>query len=256
MKVLLIVLLTVAAAFAQNEKRVIWSEPNCLMSRQLKDQKAVCDALIQNNESIRTIKYDGLFVAVTLFDDGEHFGADVFVKNERDVRTLVRREDAVIFVWKTDSSDVPPEVFPAIMPEKIAKNLRNRIAWANAFSALGGSLATTTTTAQTTQSGNVSVTDNRGNTANGTYSGTSQTTTVQPNTVAQNEVQRNNRQRQANADIQSDNILQTAFKSNTLEPNQSTNGLFYFKRNKKAKFSIFTLKIGDLYFDIPVNGKK
>ena len=249
--------------FAQTipDKRIRWiPEKECQTLRfsddEKKDSKIECDSFFSDNRHVKVIKYNGIKVAVVLFDDGDYFGADVFIENRTDGRVEVDREDTIMGIWKTEDRSDKLEILPLVLPEQIVSKIRKRVMWANIFGAIAASTATTTATSQTNSTGNASVFDNKGNSASGTYTGNSQTTTTTTDRKAQAEEARRMRERNAERKSVSASILEGALKNNTLFENQSTNGFLYFKRNKKAKIGVFTIGVNGVYFDYFFNNPK
>lgn len=200
-------------------------------------QNLACDEYIQDNEQIRVIKHNGLTVAVSVFDDGDYFGADVFVKNEREERVLIDREANLLGFFRTEKIEGKMEFCELLLPEKIVAKMKRRVMWANVLGAIASSGKTTTT------KGDVTIIDNRGNTATGTYE------EKREDKRAQIEEAKRNRERNSNLNSASANLLDSALKSNTLFPNQSTSGLVFFKREKKARLAMYVIEINGVSYD-------
>ncbi len=254
------------AAFSQNAstakqyKRVSWTNTTeCLKADfsedDLKKNTVVCDSFIRDGANIKIIKFNDTILSVIIGDDGDYLIADTLVINNSKERLLVNPEHATMFFWKSGDTKQAPEVAAPISGEKIAKKIRNRIAWANALGAIGAGMQTQTATVDTSSSGTVMATGSNGSSATGIYSGTSQSTITTQNTQAQVQEAMTARDRTAKANSVGNSYVAMALKGNTLFEKQSTSGLIYFKRTK-AKFAIFTIELGDVLFDFAFTNPK
>lgn len=256
---LLFLALSVSDAFAQSipsEKtfRILWTpEKTCKVDAVDSDNKPValsdeertklnasCDFYAKDGVEVAIVKFKDYVVATSIVVRG-YVMLDVLVVNNSNERLLVNPALARFNYWKDINADASDAMTP-IPPEKIASKIMNRVKWANILNGVGASLQKQTATANSSTTGNASIYDNRGNSANGTYSQKTETTVTAPDSTAQVEAIRQNNQRASNGQNLSDSIISNALKVNTLFPNESTNGVIYFPR-KKAKAAVFVFTL-------------
>jgi hypothetical protein len=87
--------------------------------------------------------------------------------------------------------------------------------------------------------------------ANGTYSGTSTSTTSTPDYEAQARADEAIRERNAVLAIQSSQLSNAALRSNTIFPGQSVSGCVFFERKGKAANLVLSVPIGNRIFKFP-----
>jgi hypothetical protein len=234
-----------------NVKRIHWTGENgCELHNfsndEKKGMKVECDKYTRDDRRIRVLKYNDITFYLSITEDGEYIYSNVLVYNGSKERVLIDPSTALLVNWKTNSDDEIPETISPIPPERIAAKIRSRANWANFFTALGGAVAATNKTTNTTTTGNATVYGNNGTSVNGTYTENSTTTTTAPNAQAQSQAIQQNAIRTQNASQLSNQVLGQAMKANTLFENQSTGGTIYFKKMKVVD-GFFTLKINDIY---------
>jgi hypothetical protein len=146
----------------------------------------------------------------------------------------------------------PKERTFAYVPfEKIVKSDEHRAGWANALNAFGAGMATKQVTTDTTSNGTVDLNSSDGTYTNGTYSGTSTSTTSVPDYAAQAQAQENIRNRNAAIAAESQVMSQAALKANSVMPNQAISGVVYFEFDKKVETLQLILPIGGITYEIP-----
>lgn len=243
-------LLFATSAIAQTEKPVLisWTpESDCAKDTIGAGEHPVCDSVISDGALVRSISYNGIYLAVSFVDDGKYVVADIFVSNDSGGRILVDPQNWIIAHYgsQDDFLTSKPAILKAyaVPPLKIANKVASRVRWANALSAFAASMSTTTTTG--TASGTVR--DNQGN--SGTY--TSRTESIGPDYAAQNRAAVGNAERSRSAAQRADNIMSTALLPNTVLDKSKMSGLVYFERSKKAKYGIVCFVINKVgyFFD-------
>ena len=246
------------SGFAQNVKRVLWTEDKACRSVGFSEAEqagllATCDHWVANDATIQIIQINNMTVTVIIGDDGDYILADTYVTNKSDERILVDPYQSVLFAWKTEDLSKAPERFQPITGEEIASKLRRRAMWVNILDSVLTSFARNTTTVTSNTSGNASVYGSGYGgsfTATGSYSGTTMTTISTPDLLARIQSQARIRDRDENAQNRGSYYMNSAMKANTVFPKDSVSGLIYFKR-KKAPAAVFTIRVDDLLFDFP-----
>ncbi len=187
--------------------------------------------VIVDGHGLRTISFNGIAIAAKLYYLNDYDVIDVFIANRTGNRILVdprkwahtqhrSREhfiNAKPLMWERPAD-----------PAKIAEKIASRTAWANAFAALGAGFATQKATV--------------------THPDGSQSTVTAPDTSAQRRAAVQNRQRTTVAQSEAAEIMDTALLANTVFDQGSVDGLVYFKRDKKAYFSVMEVRIGGVRF--------
>lgn len=205
-----------------------------------------CENIYIDGKQFMTMNANGLYISVAFVDRAGFNTALLYVGNNSESKINVIPSNARYEYWKkyADLLDKPP-FFTAtpIPPYEVAQKIQDRSKWANFFTILSASFATKT--ANSTTNGNLRITDNKGNTANGTYSST--TTTTVPDREAMRAAQRTVNERNAiNADNAS-RFLADSLEANTLLPGESIFGAIYFKE-KKYNSAVFTITINNVEY--------
>lgn len=226
------------------DKLVVWSsDKSCDQQNSNVSNKnnLICDSFVINGSNIYTVNYNGLFYAISFVDNDKYLIVDVYVFNNTGKRVFVDIVSSGYVHYKTKEDFLAgKEPFPpgkAIPPENVANKILNRAMWANALAGIG--------TGFQTQKATVTTTDSKGN--------TSQSVVMLPDNQAKTETANQNVSRANSATQQSQNILDGALLSNTVFDTKSANGLVYFKRNKKAKFSLIFMKVDNISFVFQYN---
>lgn len=243
------------AVSAQTEKpaRFLWTpESNCVvMEKHSSGALPKCDSYFEEGQQIRVIEFNDLTIAVVLFDDGDYYGADVFVSNKGERRRDVTPGNALMGGWRNAERTGKIELFEQVAVEQIAKKLTKRAKWSNFFDRLSSGMATTTARVETTS--NDRILDNRGNSA--TITGNSNSTVTMPDGQARAAAETRARERSNNALDSSALLIQGALKANTLFTGKMTRGNIYFKRNKKIKTGVFSMWIDGVNYDFMFNNQ-
>lgn len=115
--------------------------------------------------------------------------------------------------------------------------------------------STTTTDSYGSYGGNVGITDNRGNSAsgnyNGTYSGSSSSTTTRPDYEMRGLAVESGRARIESASSEANAIREAALKANTVKPKEFICGVVFFERDSKSKNVLLRLPIGNQILEFP-----
>jgi hypothetical protein len=112
-------------------------------------------------------------------------------------------------------------------------------------------MATQQVTTQTSSNGNVSATGSDGSYANGTYNGTSTSTTSVPNYAAQAQARENIRMRREAIAEERIRLSQTALKDNSVQPQTTVGGYVYFQFAKKVESVHLIIPIGETDYEFP-----
>lgn len=185
-------------------------------------------------------------------DTGKFFRLDVFVKNYKETSVNVLPEHFTV-----ESVAPKPKVLKQKTPAEIAKSINRRAAWGGFFAAMGGALATEQRTTQTTTNGRVSASDNRGNTASGTYSEQSTTTTTGSDRAAQERARQQQAEIAANANDATAYLDVIALRANTLRQDDFIVGAVFFERDKKAETITVRIPIDGVTYEFTITrGKK
>ncbi len=204
---------------------VLW-KPECKM----------CDYVTTDGMMYRIFNADGFTLAFQMENDGDYYVANVYLVNNSEQRIDFDPTQSSMAIW-TESDlkkNTNPTIYFAIPAEKIAAKMERRAAWGNFFTALSGAMATRETDVRTT--GKVRVTDNSGNSANGTYNSTATVTTsdTEAQRRADNKIAANNERTTAITRMYLNNNL----KANTIFQNQKIGGNIYFPKKKFAELML------------------
>lgn len=209
-----------------------------------------CTHAYLNGQYVQTITADGHTVSLSAHDTGKYLRVDLMVKNDSGVQLDVVPSS----IWAKQSEPKEKDLKSQSV-EKLEHSLNRRAAWASGFAGAAGGMARQQSTTDTTSSGTVSTYGSDGSYANGTYNGSSTSTTTTPDYAAQERAREQiaaNRQRVANAEQYLENV---ALRANTLSPGQSISGAVYFERVKKGVVQI-GLPIGGTLYQFPVELQK
>jgi hypothetical protein len=215
------------------------------------NESTACTHAYQNGQYVQTITEGGHAISLSAHDTGKYLRVDVTVRND-----------------STAPFDLMPNAISARESEpkdkelkyqsvgKMEHGLEHRTAWANGFTGFAGGMARQQSTTETTSSGTVSAYGSNGSYANGTYQGTSTSTTSAPDYAAQARARQQiaaNRQRAAQLEQYLDGV---ALRANTLAPGQSVSGAVYFDRGPKNGVVQVAVPIAGTVYQFPVAFKK
>jgi hypothetical protein len=136
------------------------------------------DYRLQNGLFFESLTVNGLIVSAALNDTGSKMRAEIAVINAGQQRVDILPSTITLGVV-----DPKPKSLAYQDPSDMEKSIRRRAAIAQIFNAMG-SLSQSSSTSTSSTIGAVNVTDNTGNSASGTYSGQTTTTTSSPDPVA------------------------------------------------------------------------
>jgi hypothetical protein len=212
---------------------------------------AACSHAYQGGQFVETISDSGYSISLTAHDTGKYLKVDLVVNNDHG--STVDLMPASIWAKQTEPKE---KELKAQSVEKMEHSLNRRTAWANGFTGFAGGMARQQSTTDTTSSGTVSAYGSDGSYANGSYQGTSTSTTSAPDYAAQERAREQiamNRQRAANAEQYLEGV---ALRANTLAPGQSTRGAVYFQRGPKNGIVQIGIPIGNTLYQFPFVFKK
>jgi hypothetical protein len=240
---ILLLALAVALQSADNNSAAIhkWSA-----------EDPVCKRLLVNGQTILDIDAAGFHVGVVLQDTGWKTRADIKITNH-----------------SAQPVDIHPDQFKATEtegpktrelkyndPDALIKAIRKRAYWNQFGAAMGGGMATRTTTSQTTESGTATATG-PGGTATGTYGGGSTTTTTEPDYDARRRADAQVAQIGANANNAAANLQSVALRANTVLPSREIYGAVFFDRKAKhATDCVLTVLVGAEVYEFPFHWAK
>ncbi len=210
------------------------------------DENAGCAHQYIEGQKFKILTSGGLTVMVSMAMTAKYMRANVSVFNGG---------TASVDVLPTEFhlEEVTPKPKPLVYVDaaKIIKSAQRRMAWGNALTAMGSSMARqqSTTTASTTGTINASGSD--GLSATGTYNGTSTSRTSSPDYAAQARADETIRERNAALASLSGQLSHEVFKANTVLPNQTVRGIVLFERDKKVQSLMFSMPIGGIVYEFP-----
>lgn len=210
------------------------------------DEGAGCTHQFVNGHKIKILSADGITVSVSMLDTGKYFRADVGVLN-----TSSASLDVLPMNFSLEETAPKDKMLAYVDVGKIIRSAQTRMAWANALSAAGAGMQRQQTTTETTSNGTVNVYGSDGTNANGTYNGTSTSTTSSPDYAAQARADEAIRERNAVLAMQSGQLSSAALRSNTLSPGQSIGGFVFFQRKGKGTSLLLSMPVGDKVFKFP-----
>ena len=163
------------------------------------------------------------------------------------------------------------KVYAYIPPEKLAEKVTREAQRAAFWMALAGAFATRTSTTRSSTTGSlngfigstgslsgfiggtyVSGTYIGGSSVSGTYNQSTTSTTTQPDYVLRNLYIQRGMERVAQGEHQADQVLNSAFKANTLAPGRFMSGYVYFTRSDSPDL-VLQIPIGNYIFALPFN---
>jgi hypothetical protein len=210
------------------------------------DESAGCAHQFVNGRKVKTITVEGITVSASLFDTGKYFRVDLAILN-----TSAANFDVLPAMFSITETAPKEKIFAYVDVGKIISSAQNRTAWANAFAAAGAGMQRQQTTTNATSYGTVNVNSSDGTYANGSYNGSSTSTTSAPDYAAQARANEAIRQRNSVLAVQSSQLSDAALRSNTVLPGQNVSGCVFFERKGKAKSVVLAVPIGDRILQFP-----
>jgi hypothetical protein len=199
----------------------------------------VCVKKYVNGLAYKTLLTPRAVVSVALSNDEKYTRLGVEVMNVSQTPF-----DVLPNSFSVSESSPKLKVLQMVPPEKIISSEKHRAGWANALNAMGAGMASQSITTETRSSGDVELTGNNGTYANGTYQGTSTSTTSVPDYAAQERARENIARRRATVTAHQVELNNTVLKDNTVEAGDKLSGSLFFELDKHA---------GDYVVDIPVD---
>jgi len=210
------------------------------------DENAGCGHQFIEGQKFKILTSDGLTVIVSMAITEKYTRADVSVFNGGTASV-----DVMPTSFQLEEVTPKPKPLAYVDAAKIIKSAQRRVAWGNALTAMGGSMARQQSTTTTNSNGTVNASGSDGTMATGVYSGTSTSTTSSPDYAAQARANEAIRQRNAALASMSGQLSSEAFKANTVLPNQTVRGIVLFEKDKKTQSIMFSLPIGATVYKFP-----
>jgi hypothetical protein len=205
-----------------------------------------CEQQYRNGAKTKILKNNGITITLSMSDTGKYFRAEVDVFNSTSKNVDVLPND---FVINVDHPKV--KTLKRISMQKVVKSSQRRLAWSNAFAAMGAGLATTTSTTTTNSIGSVNAYSSNGTSAYGTYNGVSTSTTTTPDYAAQARTNAMIQERNAQFNNDSDKLMNEELRENTIQPNNYSGGAVLFERDKHWESMTISLPVGDTVYQFP-----
>jgi hypothetical protein len=185
-------------------------------------------------------------VLVSLVEVGKYIRADIFVANDSSGNVDVLPSNFVM-------TEVLPKPKPLkwVDTDKLIRSAARSVAFGNALTAMGGSMQRRRSTTTTTSNGTVNASGPDGTYANGTYRGSSTSTTSSPNYAAQAQAAEAIQARNETFSSLADFAYRTALRSNTVMPTEHIRGYMLFERDKKEKTIMLNGIVGDTIYQFP-----
>lgn len=248
MKNLLLLLLLAIPAIAQTEKPKVlyWSSDNA--------KCPICDGIVIDGSNFSIFETPEHTLTFTTSVNEKMIYVGVYLRNKSESRIDFDPNKSLIGVFKKRSDKEHFELTP-MSPEEAAKKMKGSQGLKNYFTALGASMQRRSVFVNSQSSGNVSVSDTRGNTASGTYDGRSTSTISVPNEDAEERAQQKIDERNRQASARFDAVLSNALRSNTVLPQKKIIGNIYFPM-MKGEVMYVSIRVGDTLYTRAVTGIK
>jgi hypothetical protein len=226
-------------ALAQQSNQASQTVLNC-------DESAGCTHQFVNGAKFKTLTGNGFTVTVALSGNKKYFRADVSVLNSS-------ASNADVFPANFTLEEVEPKdkSLAYVDAEKIMRSIQKRAAWGNAMTGMGSGMQRQQSTTTTTNTGTASATGSDGSYATGTYNGSSVSTTSSPDYAAQARANQIIQARNQQVAAISQQLSQTALRTNTVAPNQSVRGFVFFEADKKVKDVVLSIPVGATVYRFP-----
>lgn len=242
----MILRLGVAALFFSTMAAQTPASPNDVTKALVCDRESTCGYGYISGRKYEMLVGDKVSVIVSLEMIGKYVRMDVFVANDSE-------NSLDVLPWNFVLTELSPKQkgLKDVDGDKLIRSAEKRLAWGNALTAMGGSMARqqTTTTASTTGTVNAHASD--GTTATGTYHGTTTATTSEPNYAAQAQAAQTIQARnEAFANLASF-ASRTLLRANSVPAKQTSRGYLLFERDKKAKSIMLSGIVGDTIYQFP-----
>jgi hypothetical protein len=210
------------------------------------DGPAACGHGYINGREYETLASENIGIVVVGDIAGKYLRADILVLNKSAGTVDVLPSNFVL-------TEVTPKQKPLkfVDGDKVLRSEERRLAWGNALTAMGGSMARQQSTTTTNSTGSVSASGSDGSSAVGTYNGTSTSIASSPDYAARERAAETIEARNEAFANYASFSSRTFLRSNTLQPNQSVRGYMLFERDKKATLVMLTGIIGDTIYQFP-----
>ncbi|HEY4356264.1 MAG TPA: hypothetical protein VGN16_10990 [Acidobacteriaceae bacterium] len=210
------------------------------------DEKSGCYQQYFEGRKYKLLTVDNISAFVSMGAYDKYIWADV---------TVFNGSPAPVDVLPTNFGleEISPKEKPLayVDADQALRSKLRRLAWGNAFTAMGGSMARQQTTTTTNSNGTISATASDGSSATGTYRGSSTATTSTPDYAAQARANEIIQQRNNTAAMLSEKVSQDALRANTVMPNGNVHGFVLFARDKKAQGMKLSIRVGDTVYQFP-----
>jgi hypothetical protein len=240
-------LIQLAAFFALASTSLAQTPPDKPVPKVLLcDENAGCGHQFIEGHKFKILTSDGLTVTVALAIMDNYTLADVSVTNAG--ATPI---DVLPTGFHLEEVSPKPKALPSVDAASVMKSAQRRVAWGNALTAMGGSMARQQTTTNTNDNGTVNVSSSDGTTATGTYNDTGTSTSSTPDYAAQARANEVIRQRNAALAAMAGKLSSDVFEANTVLPNQTVRGIVLFEKDKKTQSLLLSLPIGGTVYQFP-----
>jgi len=210
------------------------------------DENTGCTHQYIEGKKFKVLTSDGLTVIVSMAITAKYTRADVSVFNGGTAAVDVLPTD-----FQLEEVTPKPKLLAYIDAAKIIKSAQKRVAWGNALTAMGGSMARQQSTTTTTSAGTVNASSSDGSSGTGTYNGTSTSRTSTPDYAAEARADETIRERNAALASLSGQLSHAVFKANTVLPNQAVRGIVLFEKDKKTQTLMFSVPVGGTVYEFP-----
>jgi hypothetical protein len=220
--------------------------PSAVTKALICDGPAACGHGYINGREYETLASENIGIVVVGDIAGKYLRADILVLNKSASTVDVLPSNFVL-------TEVTPKQKPLkyIDGDKVLRSEERRLAFGNALTAMGGSMARQQSTSTTTSTGTVRANGSDGSSATGSYNGTSTSTTSSPDYAARARAAETIQARNEAFANYASFTSRTFLRANTLPPNQSVRGYMLFERDKKAKLVMLSGIIGDTIYQFP-----
>ena len=211
----------------------------------------VCTHKLVNDFTYKTLSTSKAVVTVSIAANGKYTRLDVGITNSGQLQFDVLPTEFAIAVTAPMA-----RVLHMVPPEKIVSSEKHHAGWANAINAMGAGMASQQATTQTNSSGTVQASSSDGAYANGSYNGTSTSTTSVPDYAAQARARENIQRRRAALAAHAAELEQTALRANTVEAGKAVSGFVFFESEKHGEKYVVDLPIDDVVYEFSFDRPK
>lgn len=245
--VIALILVSSSTIFGQSaaKKTIRWASPGL--------PQDCCANYMVDGTLVTTYRDENTFFTVSLHTnvDDKYIMALIDFRNLSDTPITIYPDN-----FQLRLTEPINKIYNSLNSTDVAHEMEKRGRGSRFFRGIFAGMATRSAQVETTSSGRVAVNDNSGNSASGTYSGSSQSTVTVPDYEARERAQaRNARERERNQQ-KADHFDNIALKANTLFKNQATVGVVFFKKEKFSPGAVLSITIGDTTYEIPYGAER